>query len=31
MDFKNVTKDTWLRTIILMVALINQDLQLTGK
>ncbi|MPW26393.1 phage holin [Alkalibaculum sp. M08DMB] len=31
MVLKNVKKETWIRTTVLVVALVNQGLQITGK
>ena len=31
MALKNVSKETWVRTIVLVVALVNQGLQIAGK
>lgn len=31
MALKNVSKDTWIRTMVLVVALANQGLQMAGK
>ncbi|MFZ7120196.1 MAG: phage holin [Eubacteriaceae bacterium] len=30
MDLENVSKETWVRTIVLLIALVNQGLQLFG-
>ena len=31
MALKNVSKETWIRTAVLVVALVNQGLQMAGK
>jgi len=31
MALKNVSKETWIRTTVLVVALVNQGLQMVGK